>query len=85
MKVTVQLYGHFRKFGDCMTLELAAGSRIRDLEQAFAQNITRRDAAFYENTGLRASRFCDDNAILPSDHPLTDGGCFAILPPVSGG
>jgi molybdopterin converting factor small subunit len=85
MKVTVQLYGHFRKFGELVLLELPPGSRVRDLEHAFVQSITARDPAFYQNAGLRASRFCDDRAILAADHPLTEGGCFSILPPVSGG
>jgi molybdopterin converting factor small subunit len=85
MKITVQLYGHFRKFGDSIALELPPGSRIRDLEHAFMQSITRRDAAFYENSSLRASRFCDHANILPQDYPVSDGGNFAVLPPVSGG
>jgi molybdopterin converting factor small subunit len=85
MKVTVQLYGHFRKFGDSIALELPAGSRVRELEHAFMQNISSRDPSFYESAGLRASRFCDDNMILAADHPLGDGQRFSILPPVSGG
>jgi molybdopterin converting factor small subunit len=85
MKVTVNLYGHFRKFGDCIALELPAGSRIRDLEHAFVQNIALRDPSFYENAGLRASRFCDDSRILPQDHSLAEGESFSVLPPVSGG
>jgi molybdopterin converting factor small subunit len=85
MKITVQLYGHFRKFGDCVVLELADGSYIADLAQAFADTIAMRDPAFYANGALRASRFCDNTAILPQDHPLTDGASFSILPPVSGG
>ena len=59
MKVTVHLYGHFRKFGDLIALELPPGSRVRDLERAFILNIVLRDPAFYDNAGLRASRFCD--------------------------
>jgi molybdopterin converting factor small subunit len=85
MKVTVHLYGHFRKFGDRLALELPSGSRIRDLERAFILNIVLRDPAFYDNAGLRASRFCDDSMILPADHPLADGADFSVLPPVSGG
>jgi molybdopterin converting factor small subunit len=85
MKVTVRLYGHFRKFGVSLALELPAGSRVRDLESAFAESIARRDPAFYENGALRASRFCDDSMILPPDHPLAEDGTFSILPPVSGG
>lgn len=85
MKITVRLYGHFRKFGDCLALELPAGSRVRDLERAFAESIALRDPAFYEGGALHASRFCDDRAILASDHPLAEGAAFSILPPVSGG
>lgn len=85
MKVTVRLYGHFRKFGDLIALELPPGSRVRDLERAFIQDIALRDPAFYQNGALRASRFCDDAMILHSDQPLADGGSFSILPPVSGG
>lgn len=85
MKVTVRLYGHFRKFGDSVALELPAGSRVRDLERAFMKNIESRDPAFYENAGLRASRFCDDRMILPPDQPLAEDAAFSILPPVSGG
>ena len=65
MKVTVQLYGHFRKFGECILLELADGSRIRDLEQAFTQVIAARDPGFYNNSALRTARFCDHANILP--------------------
>jgi molybdopterin converting factor small subunit len=68
-----------------MALELPAGSRIRDLENALVRNISSRDPAFYENAGLRASRFCDDSAILPPDHPLAGDSSVSILPPVSGG
>lgn len=85
MKITVRLYGHFRKFGDSLALELPAGSRVRDLERVFAQSIASRDPAFYENGALRASRFCDDTAILRTDHPLAEGAQLSILPPVSGG
>jgi molybdopterin converting factor small subunit len=85
MKVTVRLYGLFRKFGDSIALDLPAGSRVRDLERAFAQTIASRDHAFYENGALRASRFCDDQAILGTDHPLAEGASFSVLPPVSGG
>jgi molybdopterin converting factor small subunit len=85
MKITIQLFGHFRKFGDFVLLELPPGSRIADLEREFMRTIENRDSSFYLNSGLRASRFCDNSAILPSTHPLTEGGCFSILPPVSGG
>jgi molybdopterin converting factor small subunit len=85
MKVTVRLYGHFRKFGDSLALELPAGSCVCDLERVFTESIARRDPGFYDNQGLRASRFCDDSMILPPDHPLAEGGAFSILPPVSGG
>jgi molybdopterin converting factor small subunit len=85
MKITVQLFGHFRKFGDSVQLELPPGSRIADLEREFMKTIELRDSAFYKNSALRASRFCDDAAILPLDHRLEDGGFFSVLPPVSGG
>lgn len=85
MKITVRLYGHFRKFGDCVALELPAGSRVRDLERAFVRDITLRDPSFYENTGLRASRFCDNSTILAPDHPLAEDTACSVLPPVSGG
>jgi molybdopterin converting factor small subunit len=85
MNVTVRLFGHFRKFGEHVSLELPAGSRVMELEQAFMNAIEKRDPLFYENGALRSSRFCDETAILPQDHALIDGGCFAILPPVSGG
>jgi molybdopterin converting factor small subunit len=85
MKVTIQLFGHFRKFGDQISLELADGSCIADMERAFVQAIAQRDPAFYENSALLASRFCDNADILRQDHLLNDGGSFAILPPVSGG
>ncbi|HEY3487258.1 MAG TPA: MoaD/ThiS family protein [Gammaproteobacteria bacterium] len=85
MKISVRLYGHFRKFGDRLALELPADSRIWDLEQAFVHAITVRDPSFYENAALRASRFCNDQAILPRDHPLAGDAELSILPPVSGG
>lgn len=85
MKITVRLYGHFRKFGDSLALELPVGSRVRDLDRAFTESIALRDPAFYENGALRASRFCDDRSILSSDHPLAEGAALSILPPVSGG
>ena len=85
MKVIVQLFGHFRKFGDRLALELPQGSCVADLEQAFVRAVENRDPLFYENASLRSSRFCDETMILPHDHPVADGGCFSILPPVSGG
>ncbi len=85
MKITIQLFGHFRKFGDTVLLNLPQGSRIADLEREFMRAIEQRDASFYQNSSLRASRFCDDTAILPPDYPLADNGCLSVLPPVSGG
>lgn len=85
MRVTVQLFGHFRKFGDQLQLELPDGSRIADLENTFMRAIETRDAAFYRHDNLRASRFCDDDNILPRDRPVNDGEHFSVLPPVSGG
>jgi molybdopterin converting factor small subunit len=85
MKITVQLFGHFRKFGDSVLLELPPGSHIADLEREFMKTIELRDSAFYKSNALRASRFCDDTAILSLDHPLEDGGFLSVLPPVSGG
>jgi molybdopterin converting factor small subunit len=85
MKITVQLFGHFRKFGDQLQVELPDGSRMADLENRFMRIIEERDALFYRNNNLRASRFCDDKNILPRDHPVNDGQVFSVLPPVSGG
>ncbi len=80
MKVTVQLFGAFRPFGERITIELSDGADVSHVRAAFTAALP---SEVHELIAL--SRFADARTVLAEDAPLDADSILAILPPVSGG
>ena len=80
MKVTVQLFGAFRPFGERITIDLLDGADVSHLRAAFCAALPPDVHAL-----IALSRFADERAVLAENTPLDADSILAILPPVSGG
>lgn len=85
MKITLQLFGAFRKCGDTINMKLPQGSRIADLRAELLTILTDKNLGVDKRGLLDSSRFANDEAILSEDSVIDETDNLAILPPVSGG
>lgn len=79
MKITLQLFGAFRPFGDQIELTLPAGANVAQIRPALTAEMPQMESV------IHSSRFATETDILPETAPLNDGAMLAIIPPVSGG
>jgi len=79
MKITLQLFGAFRQFGDFLELNLPEKGRVSDVRSALGLKVEARDGL------ISSSRFATETEVLNEDALLQDGAVLAIIPPVSGG
>lgn len=79
MKVTLQLFGPFRPFGEQLELTLPEGAAVQDLRPPLMERLPQMESV------IRSSRFATETEVLPENAPLADGALLAIIPPVSGG
>lgn len=79
MKITLQLFGAFRPFGDQLDLTLPAGANVAQIRPVLTAKLPQMQSV------IESSRFATETAILPENAPLDDGTTLAIIPPVSGG
>ena len=85
MKITVQLFGAFRPFGDKLEFNLNEGDTISTLRNAMQKDLQNRNPDFAKRNILAMSRFSDETTVLAENTALQDQQVLAILPPVSGG
>jgi len=87
MRVTVRLFGSFRKYGDGSRLEveLPAASGLPALRGALVSKLKALHPEFAEEQLVGESAFATEAAVLDDGAVLPDGATVAILPPVCGG
>lgn len=81
MRVTIRLFSIAKDLAGFRekTLQLAAGSRARDVLSLLRDHNPRFTE--WENS----IRLAVNQEYVPMDHPLRDGDEVAVIPPVSGG
>lgn len=85
MKVKLQLFGAFRKYGNEINIDLPLGSIVSDLRPKLLDIISDDDKAFDTKSLIDTSRFANDEEVLEESSVINDNDVLAILPPVSGG
>lgn len=80
IKITIKLFGAFRKYGQALDLVLPAGSSVQDVKVLLAGKLESNDAALVAESAL-----ANDNEILSGTEVFNDDTALAILPPVCGG
>ncbi len=85
MKVKLQLFGAFRKYGNEMQIDLPENSIVADLRPKIFEAISQKDLGIDAKTLIDTSRFSNDEEILEEDSVINKNDNLAILPPVSGG
>lgn len=80
IKVTIRLFGAFRKYGDVMELTLPTGCAVADIKAGLAEKLAGNDAALVTDSAI-----ANDNEIIAADTVFTADATLAILPPVCGG
>ena len=87
MRVTVRLFGSFRKYGEGARLEveLARAATVSALRSALVAKLKTQHPGFSEDHLVGESAFATDSGLLEDGASLSDGATVAILPPVCGG
>lgn len=85
MKVKLQLFGAFRKYGNEVGITMPLGSTIADLRPKLLSVMSDKDIGVDIKGLIDSSRFANDESILDEDSPIDENDNLAILPPVSGG
>ncbi len=85
MKVTVQLFGAFRPFGDALDVQLPEKAVVADIRGTLVDRLQAMDAKIMVKGLVESSRFATDTEILAESRALETGMVVAIIPPVAGG
>ncbi len=81
MKIKLQLFGAFRKYGSEIELEIAEGGLVFDLRKSLENSLGEDSSRL-----IKISRFATDKIMLDDDSEINNNMTgLAILPPVSGG
>jgi len=83
MKITLQLFGAYRVFGENLYFDLDDGAKVFDIRNEITKQL--KDNKAFNEALLKSSRFANEKEILDEGHPLNDGDKIAIIPPVAGG
>lgn len=86
MRVTLALFGAYRRFHDGDSIELACpeGGRVADLRRALGEYAAAHWPGF-DPALLGRTALASEEAVLRDGDPVPADGRVAILPPVSGG
>ncbi len=85
MKVDINLYGAFRKFGASkITLEVPGNANCSDLRTIFYEYMRKNNAEITREL-VDASVFATDQEVLVNTDTIKNDMSLAILPPVCGG
>ena len=85
MKVKLQLFGAFRKYGNEMQIDLPDDSVVADLRPKIFGVLSDKNLGIDAKALIESSRFSNDEEILEEDSVINENDNLAILPPVSGG
>ena len=80
IKITIRLFGAFRKYGDALELDMPSGSSVADIKSCLAEKLGGNDAALVADSAI-----ANDNEIINSGAIFDADATLAILPPVCGG
>ena len=80
IKVHINYFGIFKKFGDTATIESAKGSSIEEIKNALILCLGPQNKILVEESVI-----ADETDILPSDFTVNSDTVLSILPPVCGG
>jgi len=80
IKITIRLFGAFRKYGDVLELDMPSGSSIADIKSRLAEKLDTNDATLVADSAI-----ANDNEIINSGTVFDADATLAILPPVCGG
>lgn len=80
ISLPIKCFGVFRKFGESLNVDIAAGCSILEIKQALIQKLGQDQKALVESSVL-----ANDNEILPNSYILKNETALSILPPVCGG
>jgi len=81
MKVELQLFGAFRKYGSEIELDIPDGGSISEVKSELERVLGGNSSQL-----INISRFATNTAMIEDSYELNDGvNKLAILPPVSGG
>ena len=81
MKITLQLFGAFKEFGENLELILADNAMVSDIRMALNQKLSEHN----KDSLITSFRFATETEILSEDTALKDGATITIIPPVAGG
>ena len=79
IKLTINLFGAFRPFGDALNVSVPTGSTAAFVKDIIKEQLGQEAALLVEDAVL-----ADDRSILADDSPVTTQQ-LSILPPVCGG
>jgi molybdopterin converting factor small subunit len=90
VRVSIRLFGAFRKYGDGseIALDVPRGTTVAALRAHLGEVLRRGCAGFAEQDLLDVSVLADDEQIREDAQPLgrgVDRVALAVLPPVCGG
>ncbi|UAT42873.1 hypothetical protein GUI12_01740 [Anaplasmataceae bacterium AB001_6] len=85
MKITLQLFGAFKSFGEELKLHLPENAIVSDIRKALIEKIKQIDNNIYKISLIDNSFFANQTEILSEKSSLQDGIVVAIIPPISGG
>jgi molybdopterin converting factor small subunit len=77
--IKVEFFGAFKKYGDCIMLELPAKSNVADLKILLAKLLPPAEQL------IQDSAIACNDTIVNAGYIIQQGEMIAILPPVCGG
>jgi molybdopterin converting factor small subunit len=80
LTLTIQCFGAFRQFGECLSMEVNDGVSISQLKEALIQQLGDEHKLL-----VRESVLANDNDVLPNTYIIKEDTPLSILPPVCGG
>ena len=80
IKISVRLFGAFRKYGETISFSAPSGSNVQAIKSLLAAALKLDDPALVNDSAI-----ANDNEIVGADAVFTQDSQLAILPPVCGG
>jgi molybdopterin converting factor small subunit len=80
IKITVRLFGAFRKYGDSMDMVCPSGSTVGYIKEQISTLVDESDKSL-----VFESAIANDQQIIKADTIFEESSKLSILPPVCGG